>query len=284
MAITARLSKAVFCNTRLAAARPVIRPPVSSVQLGGVPLDSTLTLNLGQSVTLTATPTSYAGAALTDRPVSWSTTNSRVITITPTTNGTAVVKAVGGGAASLTAASEGVASQKLNVIVISPCCQVGDGAPPAVQQSFQDALTRNKISVQIPIASPAERVGGGYIQMVQSTDASAAMYIVAQSDKVGTAYVVGGAVLTAWLSMGGAGGSLGYPISDVSAGGTQRFESGAALAGNPVRLVSGGILTKWGLLGYETGAAGVPVADACRILHLRREFRHGAGVRRRHHL
>ncbi len=52
---------------------PVIRPPVSSVQLGGVPLGSTLSLNLGQSVALTATPTSYAGVALTDRPVSWST-------------------------------------------------------------------------------------------------------------------------------------------------------------------------------------------------------------------
>ena len=240
---------------------PVVRPPVTSVQLSGAPLGSTLTLNLGQSVTLTATPTSSAGGALTDRPVSWSTTNSRVVTITAGSNGTAVAKAVGGGAASLTAASEGVASQKLNVVVISPCCQVGDGAPPAVQQSFQDALTRNKISVQIPIASPAERVGSGYIQMVQSADASAATYILAQSDKVGTAYLVGGAVLAAWQSLGGAGGALGYPVSDLSAGGTQRFEGSAALAGNPVRLVSGGILTKWGLLGYEAGVAGVPVSD-----------------------
>ena len=241
---------------------PVIRPPVSIVQLSGAPLGSTLTLNLGQSVTLTATPTSSAGVALTDRPVSWSTTNSRVITITVTGNFTAVAKAVGGGAASVTAASEGVASQKLNVIVISPCCQVGDGAPTAVQQSFQAALTRDQIAVQLPIPSPAVRVGNGYIQMVQSADASAATYILAESDSVGTAYVVGGAVLTAWMSMGGAGGTLGYPISDVSAGGTQRFEGGAALAGNPVHLVSGGILGKWGLLGYETGAAGVPVSDA----------------------
>ena len=124
----------------------MIRPPVSSVVLSGAPLGSTLTLNLGQSVTLTATPMSPAGDALTDRPVSWSTTNSRVVTITSAKNGTAVVKAVGGGAASVTAASEGKASQKLNVIVISPCCQVGDGAPPVVQQSFRDALTRNKIS------------------------------------------------------------------------------------------------------------------------------------------
>ena len=97
---------------------PVIRPPVSSVVLSGAPLGSTLNLNLGQSVTLTATPMSPAGDTLTDRPVSWSTTNSRVVTITSTKNGTAVVKAVGGGAASVTAASEGKASQKLNIIVI----------------------------------------------------------------------------------------------------------------------------------------------------------------------
>ena len=68
-------------------------------------------------------------------------------------------------------------------------------------------------------------------------------------------------MLAAWQSLGGAGGPLGYPVTDLSAGGTQRFESGAALAGNPVRLVSGGILTKWGLLGYETGTAGVPLSD-----------------------
>src|ERR1019366_9558207 len=200
MATTARLSKAASCSIRPVAAvpsfgrlspacnsaatgggGPVIRPPVSSVQLSGVALGSTLTLNLGQSVTLTATPTSPTGGALTDRPVSWRTTNSRVVTITATGNGTAVVKAVGGGAPSLTAASEGVASPKLNVIVISPCCQVGEGAPPVVQQSFKDALTRNKISVQPPIPSPAERVGNGYIQMVQSADGAAATYILAES-------------------------------------------------------------------------------------------------------
>ena len=241
---------------------PVIRPPVVSVLLRGAPAGgATLTLNLGQSVTLTGVPTSSTGDALTDRPVSWSTTNSRVVTITAGSNGTAVAKAVGGGAASLTAASEGVASPKLNVIVISPCCQVGDGAPPLVQQSFQDALARSQISVQLPIASPAQRIGNGYIQIVQSADAAAATYILAQSDKLGTAYVVGGSVLTAWQSLGGAGGSLGYPVTDLSAGGTQRFEGPAALAGNPVRLVSGGILAKWGLLGYEAGAVGVPVSD-----------------------
>jgi uncharacterized protein (TIGR03437 family) len=240
---------------------PVIRPPVSSVQIIGAQAGTNLNLTLGQTATLTAIPTSLTAGPLTDRPVSWSTSNSRVITIAAT-NGTAVLKAVGGGAASITASSEGVTSQKINVIVIAPCCQVGDGAPPAVQQSFQDALTRNKILVQPPIPSPATRVGGGYVQVVQSADTPPVTWLVAQSDKVGTAYVVGGAVLAAWQVLGGAGGTLGYPVSDLSAGGTQRFENSAALAGNPVRVVSGGIRTKWGLLGYESGAAGAPVADA----------------------
>jgi uncharacterized protein (TIGR03437 family) len=240
---------------------PVVRPPVSTVQVSGATPGTTLNLTLGQTVTLTATPMSSAGGALTDRPVSWTTTNSRVVTITAT-NATAVIKAVGGGAASITAASEGVASQKINVIVIAPCCQIGDGAPPAVQQSFQDALTRNRISVQSPLPSPATRVGNGYVQIVQSTDAQPVTYVVAESDKVGAAFVVGGAVLAAWQALGGAAGTLGYPISDLSAGGTQRFENSAALAGNPVRLVSGGVLTKWALLGYETGVAGAPASDA----------------------
>ena len=113
-----------------------------------------------------------------------------------------MVKAVGGGAASITASSEGVASQKLNLIVISPCCEVGDGAPPAVQQSFKDALTRNKITVQPPIPSPAARVGGGYVQMRAVGRRLGRTYVLAQSDKIGTAYVVGGAVLAAWQSHG----------------------------------------------------------------------------------
>jgi uncharacterized protein (TIGR03437 family) len=241
---------------------PVIRPPVSTVQLTGVPLSSTLNLNLGDTVTLTATPRSPAGDPLTDRPITWATSNSRVVTVTAGTNGTAVVKAVGGGAASITASSEGKTSQKVNIIVIAPCCQVGDGAPPLVQQSFKDALTRNKITVQTPIPSPATRAGSGYLQLVQSADAGGATYVVAESDRVGSAFVVGGAVLTAWQSLGGATGPLGYPVTDLSAGGTQRFENGTALAGNPVRLVSGGILTKWGSLSYETGVAGAPISDA----------------------
>jgi uncharacterized protein (TIGR03437 family) len=239
---------------------PTQRFPVASVTIGGAPAGSTITLNLGQTLDLTATPTSSRGDALNDRPVSWATTNSRVISIAP--NGSkATIKAAGGGAASLTAASEGVASPKLNFIVIAPCCQVGDGTTTAVQQSFNDALARNRLSVVTPVANPAMRVGNGYVQMVQSADASGAAYMLAESDAVGTAYVVAGAQLTAYQALGGPAGPLGYPRSDVSAGGTQRFENSAALAGNPIRVVSSWILTKWTALGSETGPAGAPSAD-----------------------
>src|SRR4029077_4911353 len=70
---------------------PVVRPPVSTVAISGTVVGVTLNLTLGQTVTLTAAPTSSAGVVLTDRPVSWSTTNSRVITISAT-NATAVLK------------------------------------------------------------------------------------------------------------------------------------------------------------------------------------------------
>ena len=143
--------------------------------------------------------------------------------------------------------------------MIAPCCQVGDGAPATVQQAFQDALSRNKIVAQFPLPAPAARVGAGYVQMVQSAD-STAVYMLAQSDRLGTAYVVSGAILTRYQALGGPAGTLGYPASDVSGGGTQMFANGAALGGNPVRLVTSPILAKWALLGYESGAAGFPSA------------------------
>jgi uncharacterized protein (TIGR03437 family) len=73
--------------------------------------------------------------------------------------------------------------------------------------------------------------------------------------------VVSGPLLAAYQAMGGPSGSLGYPMSDATAGGTQIF-AGAALAGTPVRVVSGVILTKWAQLGYDAGAAGLPQSDA----------------------
>jgi uncharacterized protein (TIGR03437 family) len=243
---------------------PVVRQPVASVALAGAPLGKTAALNYGDTLTLTATPLDPYNTPLTDRVVSWTTSNGRVIAMQATgSNGsTAVLTAVGAGTASVVASSEGVKSPTLNVVVTMACCQVGDGAPAAVQQAFQAALTRNNISVELPVGGPAVRAGNGYVQMVQSSGPNAAVYMVAEADQAGVAYVVGGAVLVRYQGLGGPAGALGYPTSDQTAGGTEQFQNSAALAGNPVRLVSGIILSKWALLKYETGAAGPPSSEA----------------------
>src|SRR5207244_3547092 len=162
----------------------------ASIAITGAQTGSTISLNLGDNLTLSAMPMSSAATALPDRPVSWSTTNSRVISI-EATGRSAVLHAGGGGVATVTATSEGIVSPKLNFLVVAPCCQVGDGAPATVQRSFQDALTRNRISVQLPVAGPAVRVGSGYLQTVQSVDGGST-YWVGQSDRIGSAYVIGG--------------------------------------------------------------------------------------------
>ena len=243
---------------------PVIRQPVVSVLLAGAPLGQTTSLNLGDTLTLTATTIDSFSNPLTDRAITWSSTNSRVIAVQAigATGATALLTAVGTGKASVVATSEGVKSSTVNLVVTMACCQVGDGAPTAVQQAFQSALARNKITAALPVADSAVRAGSGYVQMVQSSGTNAAAYMVAEADQAGIAYVVGGAVLTRYQGLGGPAGALGYPTSDQSAGGTQQFQNSAALAGNPVRVVSGIVLSKWALLKYETGAAGAPISEA----------------------
>jgi uncharacterized protein (TIGR03437 family) len=237
---------------------PSVLLPVVSVALAGAQGGSTVNLNVGQSLTVTATPMTTAGEA-PDRPVSWTSTNGRVVSI-QATGGTAVITAAGSGAATVQAVSQGVSSARVNFIVTAPCCQIGEGAPSAVQQAFQDALTRNKLSVVSPLPAPVERAGGGYVQMAPSADGRS-VYLLALSDRVGAAYVVTGALLVRYQAMGGPAGALGYPTSDAGAGGTQLFANGA-LGGSPVRLVGGPVLAKWALLNYESGAAGVPLSEA----------------------
>jgi len=200
----------------------------------GATIGKTLDLNLGDTLTLTATPVDPLNNSLTDRVVTWNSSNGRVVSI-QATGGTAVLTAVGTGTANVVASSEGVNSPTLNVVVTMTCCQVGDGAPVAVQQAFQAALARNKIAVQLPVAGSAVRAGSGYVQMVQSSGANSTAYMLAEADQAGAAYVVGGAVLARYQGLGGPTGALGYPASDQSSGGTQQFQNGAALAGSPVR-------------------------------------------------
>jgi len=231
--------------------------PIASVAIGGVPAVGSVILNVGQTLSLTATPYDTSGAVATGRAVTWGTSNGQVASVTAT-GATAVVTAWSGGAASITATAGGVTSPAVKIVVNAFCCTVGEGAPPTVAAAFQAALIRNHLTVTTPVADAASRAGAGYVQTVT---AAGAPCLLAMADGASTAYVVSGALLAAYLALGGPAGPVGYPASDATSAGRQLF-AGGALAGNPVQPVSGSVLTKWAALGYETGSAGAPAAPA----------------------
>lgn len=245
---------------------PVLRLPVNSVSLAGAATAGVLRLNLGDSATVSALLLASDGSTLTDRAVNWTTSNGRVVTIQANAL-TAVLKAVGGGTASVAASSEGKASAALQVLVTAPCCRVGEGAPtPVVEQAFLDAVARNKLNVVLPAANAVRRSGAGYVQELQGAAAPPVRYLIAKPDRLSTAYLLSGEILRRYEELGGPQGALGHPVSDASAGGRQLFENAAALAGAPARLVSGVLLAKWQSQGYETGAAGLPGEEAALFL------------------
>lgn len=92
-------------------ARLTISPaPVASVRLSA----ANQAMFVGESVQLTADPLDGAGAVLPDRPVTWSTSNETVATVTSS----GVVSAIAPGGAIITASSEGVSA--VASITVSP--------------------------------------------------------------------------------------------------------------------------------------------------------------------
>ncbi len=85
---------------------PTVRLPVGAVTVSGAS-GATVSLNVGQSITLTATVTDTSGAVVTDRVVSWTSNNGGVVSI-QANGATAVVTALAAGSASVLAVSEGV--------------------------------------------------------------------------------------------------------------------------------------------------------------------------------
>lgn len=235
-----------------------LRLPVAAVSLGRYDNAGSVNLNLGDTLQVTAIAYSVNGLELSGRTISWSSTNGRVISVQASGN-TVTLTALSGGSASVRASSEGKTSAPLLLFVTAPCCQVGEGAPTAeIQQSFQDALSRARITVSLPNPSAVRRGGAGYYQ--ELTAVGGQKVLVAKSDSSPVAFLVTGDLLAAYLAAGGPGGAIGYPLSESTPTGRQVFVGGA-LAGSPARLVSGTVLTKWAQLGYETGVAGPPTAD-----------------------
>ncbi|MBI3682396.1 MAG: hypothetical protein HY235_18610 [Acidobacteria bacterium] len=242
-----------------ATTEPVLRPAVGGVTLS-ISTTAVTRMNAGESITVRATVYATIGDELTDRDVAWITSNSRVVSIQPGGR-TATLRAVSGGTAIITAVSEGKLSPSLTIFVAAPCCQIGEGAPTtAMQQSFQDAATRFRISVKLPAANPVRRAGQGYVQELENADNPAIRYLLCRSDRSPGVFLMTGDLLKAYEAEGGPAGRLGYPTADATAGGRQNFEGGA-LAGSPVQVVTQPILARWEALGYESGI-GPPAGPA----------------------
>ena len=244
---------------------PGVRLPVESLAI--IPYNTApFQMKLGETLRFHVNLFTASGASLTDRAVTWVTTNNRVVTIEPVAGSLdAVAKAVGAGSAIISAVSEGKISPTVRIQVTAPCCQIGEGAPtPIIQQAIQDAVSRNRLSIALPAKSPAQRIGLGYVQELFSNGSPAVRYLIAKPDQSASAFVVTGNYLVRYEQLGGATGSLGYPLSDPGA--HQLFQNASALAGGPVCLVTGAILAKWAQLDFENGAAGVPTSEAIAVV------------------
>jgi uncharacterized protein (TIGR03437 family) len=240
---------------------PVFRLPVSTVSISTA--SNAARMNLGDTVRATATLQSADGSVLTGREISWVTSNRRVVSIEPSGGETVTLRAVGGGTAVISAVSEGRTSQTITIFVVAPCCQIGEGAPTAaVERAFSDAVTRLRLNVRLPAASPVRRVGAGYVQELADAAQSAVVYLVAKPDRLPNAVVVTGSMLARYAELGGPAGVLGYPISDPAAGGARQLFENGALGGSGLFIVTNPILARWAVSNYEAGPAGAPAAAA----------------------
>ena len=91
-------------------------PPVASVAVQ----PSAPSLAVGEAVTLTAVPSDASGATLTDRAVTWTSSDSRIATVTAA----GLVTAIAPGTATITATSEGRAGQATVAVVRAPVLTV----------------------------------------------------------------------------------------------------------------------------------------------------------------
>ncbi len=98
------------------AAITVMIVPVASVAVA----PATASLQVGQTVQLTATPKDSAGSALTGRPVTWTSSNASVATV----SGGGLVKGIVAGTATITAMSEGKTGTAAATVTLVPVASV----------------------------------------------------------------------------------------------------------------------------------------------------------------
>jgi hypothetical protein len=137
---------------------------------------------------------------------------------------------------------------------------VGEGAPNATAaQAFQDAVTRNRLALQLPGRYPVRRAGNGYVQEVAT--ANGARVVLALPDRVAQAFVLAGALLARYEDLRRTRRDRWAIRSRMPAPGDARVLKTGRWPGCQVRLVAGALLTRWQALGLEGGALGSPVSE-----------------------
>src|SRR2546425_305861 len=107
---------------------------VSSVPVASVTVSpATASLQVGQTVQLTATPQDASGAALTGRVVTWASSNPAAATV----NGSGLVTGAGAGSATITATSEGKSGTAAVTVTRGPVASVTVSPATANLQSGQ---------------------------------------------------------------------------------------------------------------------------------------------------
>ena len=171
--------------------------------------------------------------------------------------------------------NDGQLAETMTIGTYGGAPSIGEDAPdPAL---FEDCYTRNGGSTVLgyPI-NKVHRWWDGYIQDFRGGEGYKGA--IMQPDGINDAYAIYGAIWAKYLSMGGAGGSLGYPLTDETEGAVSsvtscrcrynKFEGGAIVHRkeyedyNSVTVFLGhGIFNKWEDLGLGWYAVGLPVSD-----------------------
>jgi uncharacterized protein YjdB len=225
-------------GVRGTAAITVTAQPVASVEVN----PASQTVQVGQSVQLTATPRNAAGAALANRQVSWSSSNSAVAAV----DADGTVRGVAAGTATITATSEGRSGTAAitvspapplpvaSVVVTPPSSQIGVGSTVSLNATTRDAagntLTGRAVTWTSSDPAVATVDGSGLVRGVAAGDAT----ITATSEgRSGTAQVTVRPVPVASVDVSPSTGTVQVGnTTQLTA--TVRDAAGNVLSGRPI--------------------------------------------------
>lgn len=119
-------------------------PPVSTVSINQTGSQSIV---VGGTVALSATARDAQGNALSGRTITWSSTNTNAVTVSPVTGTATTATGVGVGSAEITASSEQKQSSPIEISVTS---STGFDVASVVAGSSSDTFTPQEVTVRVP--------------------------------------------------------------------------------------------------------------------------------------